>query len=60
MTRAWLASRAPLPALLLAAFGAAFGWRALGGGVLVFDDHPGQLYRLHHAITFGLAPCFLR
>jgi hypothetical protein len=41
---------------LLAAFGAAFGWRALGGGPLVFDDHPGQLYRLHHAITIGFAP----
>jgi hypothetical protein len=40
----------------LAAFGAASGWRALGGGLLVFDDHPGQLYRLHHAIAFGLAP----
>ena len=56
MTRAWLHSPAWLPALLLAAFGAGFGWRALGGGVLVFDDHPGQLYRLHHAIVFGLAP----
>ena len=24
--------------------------------MLVFDDHPGQLYRLAHAITLGLAP----
>jgi len=56
VTRRRLLSRAPLPALLLAAFAVAFGWRALGGGLLVFDDHPGQLYRLHHAITVGLAP----
>ena len=56
MIAAWLSSRAWLPVLLLAAFGAAFGWRALGGGLLVFDDHPGQLYRLHHAITIGFAP----
>lgn len=56
MTRLWLSSRAHLPAFLLAAFGAAFGWRALGGGLLVFDDHPGQLYRLHHAVALGLAP----
>jgi hypothetical protein len=56
VTRLWLSLRARLPALLLAAFGAVFGWRALGGGLLVFDDHPGQLYRLHHAVTLGLAP----
>ena len=56
MTRIWRSSGAPLPAVLLAAFGVAFGWRALGGGLLVFDDHPGQFYRLHHAITLGFAP----
>ncbi|HUM17934.1 MAG TPA: hypothetical protein VL086_19755 [Candidatus Nitrosotalea sp.] len=56
MTGAWLSSRAWLPALLLGAFAVAFGERALGGGMLVFDDHPGQLYRLHHAITIGVAP----
>ncbi len=50
MTRAWL------PPALLAAYAVAFGWRALGGDLLVFDDHPGQLYRLAHAITLGLAP----
>jgi len=50
VTRAWL------PPALLAAYAVAFGWRALGGGLLVFDDHPGQLYRLTHAITLGLAP----
>ena len=48
--------RAPLPALLLAAYAVAFGCSALGGGLLVFDDHPGQLYRLHHAVTLGWAP----
>ncbi len=50
VTRAWL------PPALLTAYAVAFGWRALGGGLLVFDDHPGQLYRLVHAITLGLAP----
>ena len=50
MARAWL------PSALLAAYALAFGWRALGGGLLVFDDHPGQFYRLSHAITLGLAP----
>lgn len=50
MTRAWL------PPALLAAYAVGFGWRALGGDLLVFDDHPGQLYRLAHAITLGLAP----
>ena len=50
MIRAWL------PPALLAVYAVAFGWRALGGGLLVFDDHPGQLYRLAHAITLGLAP----
>lgn len=48
--------RAWLPPALLTAYAVAFGWRALGGGLLVFDDHPGQLYRLVHAITLGLAP----
>jgi hypothetical protein len=50
VTRAWL------PPTLLAAYAIAFGWRALGGGLLVFDDHPGQLYRLVQAIEVGLAP----
>src|SRR5262249_9950524 len=34
----------------------AFAWKALAGGLLVFDDHPGQLYRMVHAVTVGLAP----
>jgi hypothetical protein len=50
VTRAWL------PPALLAGYAVAFGSRALGGGPLVFDDHPGQLYRLAHAITLGFAP----
>jgi hypothetical protein len=50
VTRAWL------PPALLALYAAVFGWRALGGGLLVFDDHPGQLYRLAHAIALGFAP----
>jgi len=50
VTRVWL------PPALLTGYAVAFGWRALGGGLLVFDDHPGQLYRLTHAITLGLAP----
>jgi hypothetical protein len=50
VTRRWL------PPALLAAYAVAFGGRALGGDLLVFDDHPGQLYRLAHAITLGLAP----
>ena len=45
-----------LPAALLLVFGIAFGHAALGGGLLVYDDHPGQLYRLHHALVFGPAP----
>ena len=50
MTRRWL------PLTLLAAYAVAFAGRALGGDLLVFDDHPGQLYRLAHAITLGPAP----
>ena len=54
------AARAPirdwLPPLLLAAYAVAWGARALGGGLLVFDDHPGQFYRLAHAIALGAAP----
>ena len=44
-----------LPLLLLLAYGIAFGQAALGG-VLAFDDHPGQLYRVYHAVSIGLAP----
>jgi hypothetical protein len=45
-----------MPPALLAVYAIAFGWRAIGGGLLVFDDHPGQFYRLIHAIVVGLAP----
>jgi len=46
-------NRGWVPPALLAAYAVAFGWRALAGGLLVFDDHPGQIYRLAHAITLG-------
>ena len=53
MARPWL------PPLLLAAYAFAFAWRALGGGLLIVDDHPGQLYRLarvvSHVMTGGRA-----
>ena len=49
-------SRALPPAVLLAAYAVAFGLAALGGGLLVFDDHPGQIYRLHHVVSLGWAP----
>src|SRR4029450_738843 len=35
---------------------AALGLTALGNGLVVFDDHPGQLYRLHHAVELGWLP----
>ena len=49
-------SRTLWPALLLLTYAVVFGLRSLGGGLLVFDDHPGQLYRLHHAVALGWAP----
>lgn len=48
--------RALLPLVLLLAYAAAFAVRALGGGVLAYDDHPGQLYRAWHVIVDGWAP----
>ena len=51
MARAWLP-----PLALLLAYGVAFAARALGTGLLVFDDHPGQIYRLWHVTTRGPAP----
>ena len=51
--RTWLHSAAPL--VIVTAFGVAFASLTLANG-LVFDDHPGQLYRLAHAVTVGLAP----
>lgn len=50
MSRAWL------PPSLLALFALSFAWLALGGGLLVVDDHPGQLYRLERAIELGPWP----
>lgn len=49
-------SRLLPPAFFLLAYGIAFGRAALGGGVLASDDHPGQLYRLYHAVTLGWEP----
>jgi hypothetical protein len=48
--------RSLVPAVLLAAYAVAWGWAALGRGVPGADDHPGQIYRLVHAITLGPAP----
>jgi hypothetical protein len=39
-----------LPAALLLAYGAAFALAAFGGGLPAFDDHPGQFFRLWHAL----------
>jgi hypothetical protein len=49
-------SRALLPAALIGAYAVAFGLAALGGGLLIIDDHPGQLYRVYHAVSHGWAP----
>src|SRR5262245_4812940 len=48
--------RAWLPLLLLLGYGCSFAWRTLAGGLLVFDDHPGQMYRVAHVLTVGFAP----
>lgn len=45
-----------VPAIPLTVYAVAWGWTALGRGVPGGDDHPGQLYRLIHAITLGPAP----
>ncbi|HEY3064650.1 MAG TPA: hypothetical protein VGL09_02605 [Methylomirabilota bacterium] len=42
--------------LVLLAYGIAFGAAGLGTSLLVFDDHPGQLYRVWHVIENGAAP----
>jgi hypothetical protein len=47
--------RSAPPALVLATYGIAFAAATLRPG-LVFDDHPGQLYRLTHAVRVGWAP----
>jgi hypothetical protein len=43
-----------LPALLLLAYGGAFAVRAFGSGLPAFDDHPGQFFRLWHALERSL------
>lgn len=45
-----------MPVALLVCHGVLFGVFSFGGGLLVFDDHPGQLYRLWHVVTLGAAP----
>jgi len=49
-------SRLLTPLLLLIGFGVVFAANTLGGSMLGFDDHPGQLYRVWHVMTNGPAP----
>jgi len=42
------------PLFLLLAYGGAFGLAAFGRGVPAFDDHPGQFFRLWHALERSL------
>src|SRR5207253_1283766 len=49
-------ARHVLPLVLLLGFGVAFAAATLGAAMLGFDDHPGQLYRLWHVLTYGPAP----
>src|SRR2546430_9957449 len=44
------------PLVLLLGFGVVFAAASLGGSMLGFDDHPGQLYRVWHVMTYGPAP----
>lgn len=45
-----------VPSILLLVYAIAFGVAAFGGASPGFDDHPGQRYRLGHALTEGAAP----
>src|SRR5712664_1498599 len=45
-----------LPLVLLLGFGVVFAAASLGGSMLGFDDHPGQLHRVWHVMTYGPAP----
>lgn len=45
-----------LPLAVLLAYGVAFATAALGFSLLVYDDHPGQLYRAWHVVVHGFAP----
>lgn len=51
-----MSSSRALPALVLATYAVAFGAAAFGGSLPAFDDHPGQVYRLSHALSAGPAP----
>src|SRR5215471_2132015 len=42
--------RREAPLLLLLLYGSAFAYVAFGRGIPAFDDHPGQLFRLWHAL----------
>jgi hypothetical protein len=44
------------PLALLLAYGVAFASAALGFSLIAFDDHPGQVYRVWHVVTRGMAP----
>ena len=48
------ALRREAPLLLLILYGGAFSYVAFGRGVPAFDDHPGQLFRLWHALDRSL------
>src|SRR5262245_728772 len=48
------ALRREAPLLLLLLYGGAFAAVAFGHGVPAFDDHPGQLFRLWHALDRAL------
>ena len=45
-----------VPLTLLLAYGVAFAAASLGAGVIAYDDHPGQLYRVWHVVREGFAP----
>jgi hypothetical protein len=45
-----------LPLGVLLAYGVAWASAALGTSLLANDDHPGQFFRLWHALTRGVAP----
>ncbi len=44
------------PFVLLVSYAIVFASVALGRGIVAFDDHPGQLYRLWHVVDNGPAP----
>jgi hypothetical protein len=52
------ALRREAPLLLLVLYAGAFAYVALGRGVPAFDDHPGQLFRLWHALDRSLPSTF--